>query len=256
MALVAAFLLAFGGLVGVSAPAAQAAGGPLNATLSYVGANGAPGDEVSSGSVLNPGTELQLNVGYAAPSGSTWSDLAGTSVDISIGGPLDGITPADLGNNAAIKSFEVSKTDPTKFTITFRDEIPADAVDGYVFLKFKVGGKKETISEPIEWNLGASGTGKVDVIVKGTESKPAPTKNAQSKGVNDSQPDLFDVNQGAGNLTPAQRITLKPGLLDMEFTYTLKVTSLAADSGYAITDALLAGLALIPGSFTTSQTRW
>ncbi|WP_394162625.1 SdrD B-like domain-containing protein [Galactobacter valiniphilus] len=241
------------------APAAAAPdSNPLSATVNHIAwANGkpVPGVEVKPGEVLNPGADLMLAVGYGPQEGQTWSDLAGKSFEISVGGPVAGLNPV-LSDNDAIASFEVSKTDPTKYVITFADKIAADTVDGYVFLTFKAQSEKNSSTEPISWDLGTSNTGQVEVTVKGTESKPAPTKNEQSKSVNNAKPDLFDVDQSAGNKTPSERISIKPGALDTEFTYTLNVTSLTADAAYPIVDELPVGLVLVPGSFSVSQTRW
>ncbi|RII43638.1 hypothetical protein DWB68_01730 [Galactobacter valiniphilus] len=231
---------------------------PLSATVNHVAwANGkpVPGAEVKPGEVLNPGADLMLAVGYGPQEGQTWSDLAGKSFEFSVKGPITSLT-GDLTNNEAIKSFVVSPTNPNKLVLTFADKIAADTVEGYVFAVFKAQSEKNSSTEPISWDLGASNTGQVEVTVKGTESKPAPTKNEQSKSVNNAKPDLFNVDQSAGNKTPSERISIKPGALDTEFTYTLNVTSLAADADYPIVDELPAGLVLVPGRFSVSQTRW
>jgi uncharacterized protein YuzE len=260
VAVTAAFLLAFGSLVGLSVAPATAAPGdsPLSATVNHVAsANGkpVPGAEVTPGEVLNPGAELMLAVSYGPQEGETWADLAGKSYTIKIDGPIADLSAA-LTDNEALKSFVVSPDDPNSYIITFADEIPEDTIDGYVFVLFESQTQQNSSTEPISWDLGASGTGEVEVTVKGTESKPAPTKDEQAKSVNNATPDLFSFDDSAGNKTAAERIKIKDGALDTEFTYTLNITSLKADPAYAIADQLPKGLSFVAGSFSVTQTRW
>lgn len=230
LAVALAFMLGILSIVGVNAPARAATPG-LTAEILLDGA------EYAGTPVVGEGATLTLKVQYnkdVVPGSTVVFDM-GTNVEV------NGVP----SGNTAIESIT---QDGNKVQITFKDPWPSGVDQGLFDLTFKIKTVEESTVEKLTWSIDETEES-IDVIIKNGGDDFANVTEGFSKGVSSPGFDsLVRVVDGV--------VTLDPAITEREITYTLRVDSPEARTGYSIADQLPKGLSYVPGSFTGSIVTW
>ncbi|MGE3619490.1 MAG: SdrD B-like domain-containing protein [Acidimicrobiia bacterium] len=225
-----AVLLAMTSVIGLS----QAAYGATPGILSTVLLNGETYDGVA---VVNEGDLLTLRVQYntdVAPGSTVVFDL-GANVTVT------GV-PA---SNTAIESVTQNGNE---VSVTFRDPWPAGVDQGVFDLNFTVNPVDASGEDQLTWSIDGE-ENSVTVIIRNQGDEFANVSEGYAKSAAPGNLDSFVTVVGG-------QVQLRPELLDQELTYTLRLDSPAARTGFEIADQLPAGLDYVSGSFTAQLTSW
>ncbi|WP_281862361.1 SdrD B-like domain-containing protein [Salana multivorans] len=225
-----ALVLAMASVVGLSqAASADPAGISSNVLLN--------GETYDGTAVVKEGDTLTLRVQYndAVAPGSTVVFELGDNVTL---------TGVPAGNSAIVGVVQ----DGNKVSITFANPWPTEINQGVFDLDFKVNPVDGSVKEPITWKVGGD-EHSVTVIIRNDGDQFENVTDTQAKSVTPGNLDSFVTVVGG-------EVKLKPEIADQELTYTLRVDSPTARTGYTIADQLPAGLGYVAGSFVGSLTTW
>jgi DNA-directed RNA polymerase II subunit RPB1 len=232
LALLVASLLGSASLLGL-AQAAQAAAPGITSTMLY------------KGSALQPGTVL----------------TAGDALDLKVQYDNSKVTPGstvtfDVGSNVAVSSLPAANTsiasvtqNGSVVTVTFRDPLPTDVVQGVFDIGLSVKNPAQSGPDDITWKIDGDGPS-IPVTIKRTGDTPPPTTPADAKSVTPT-----DLNKYVKVATDGT-VTMDPTIANQTITYTLTLTSTQAQTDFPITDQLPSYLGYDAASFTSTLTTW
>jgi len=217
----------------VAAPAAHAAPTPgIQIGVLHSGA------VVEDGATIPEGDSVLLRIAYDATQG-----IDGKEVTITL--PSNLTAPSVPAGNDAVESV-VDNGDGT-VTIKFFDPIPATAgQQGALAINLTLGHVDENTEAPISWTIGDD-QGSFKIVIEHKETPPTTVTERWTKAVNPTNLNgyfEFELEDGEYRFTG-----LKDEILNRELTYTLRVDSPEARTGYSIADQLPAGLGYVTGSF-------
>jgi DNA-directed RNA polymerase II subunit RPB1 len=232
LAVLVTSLLASASLLGL-AQAAQAAAPGITSTMLY------------NGSALQPGTVL----------------TAGAALDLKVQYDNTQVTPGstvtfDVGSNVSVSSLPAANTSIAAVTqngsvvsVTFRDPLPTDVVQGVFDIGLTVKNPAQSGPDDIAWKIDGDGPS-IPVTIKRTGDTPPPTTPADGKSVTPT-----DLNKYV-KVAQDGTVTMDPTLANQAISYTLTLTSTQAQTGFPISDQLPSYLGYDAGSFTSTLTTW
>ncbi|QWF23199.1 carboxypeptidase regulatory-like domain-containing protein [Nocardioides sp. LMS-CY] len=225
-----ALLLAIASAVGLTQPARAATPGITSNIL----LNGATYDGTS---VVDEGDTLTLRVQYS-------DDVTpGSTVVFEFG---DNVTLTGIpASNTAVQSFV---QDGNKVSITFKDPWPANVNQGVFDLEFKVDAVDASAQDRLTWKVDGD-EHSIDVIIRNQGDQFANVSEGYAKSATPGNLDSFVTVVGG-------EVKLKPEIVDQQLSYTLRLDSPEARSGYPVADQLPAGLGYVTGSFAGQLTSW
>lgn len=196
------------------------------------------GDETYDGTaVVDEGATLTLRVQYntdVAPGSTVVFDL-GANVTVT------GVPTA----NTAIESVT---QDGNRVSVTFRDPWPAEVNQGVFDLRFQVNDVDASVSDELTWQIDGEEES-IEVIIRNQGDQFANVSDGYAKSAAPGNLDSYvTVVDG--------QVTLAPGITEQDLTYTLRLDSAEARSGFSIEDQLPAGLSYVAGSFAGSLVSW
>ncbi|QGH70117.1 SdrD B-like domain-containing protein [Pseudactinotalea sp. HY158] len=232
IALGLSLVLALATVIGLSQVARAATPGINSAEVLL---NGATYDGTA---VVQEGDTLTLRVQYtdAMTPGATVTFGLGTNVTL---------TGVPAGNEAV----ETFATDGNNVQVTFKDPWPAGVNQGVFDLTFTVNTVDESGHDKLTWTVDGEEQS-IDVIVKNEGDNFANVTDGSAKALNTG-----DLNQYV-TVSDEGVVSLKPGIADHVFTYTLTLNSAEARTGFGISDVLPATMDYVPGSFAGKLTTW
>lgn len=225
-------LLSLASLLGL-AQAAQADAPGISSTMLYNGTALQPGTMLAAGATLD--LKVQYDNTQVTP-GSTVAFDVGSNVDVA-SLPAANSSIASVVRNGSVVS------------VTFKNPLPADVNQGVFDIGLTVKNPAQSGPDNIAWKIDSTGPS-IPVTIKRSGDTSPPTTSADGKSVSPT-----DVNKYV-KVAADGTVTMDPTIANQTISYTLTLTSTAAQSDFPISDQLPSYLGYDANSFTSTLTTW